>query len=238
MANQNPSVYEGQETQGRPLILAIVELPLLYSKALFMPVPETFAKERQRGSWAIVWIQLLLIIVISAVLGLLRGLHRSTTVGTLTGSQALYDAVASIAVGTSLAATLIQVIIVPILFFIGVGIQYLLAKAFRGEGSFLSQAYTALLYQAPLLILHSIISTVLVFIASLTLRIVLDPVIAVALLIYSILLNIAAIAGVHTMTRGKASAVVLIPYIVGALVACGLTFALAQYIISAVHNIH
>jgi len=62
-------------------------------------------------------------------------------------------------------------------------------------------------------------------------------VLGLALVIYSVLLNIAAIAGAHRLTRGRATAVVLIPYIVGALVACGLTIALAKYIISALHGI-
>jgi hypothetical protein len=45
------------------------------------------------------------------------------------------------------------------------------------------------------------------------------------------------IAGVHNMTRGKATAVVLIPYIVGALLACGLALYFAKLIISTLHNV-
>jgi hypothetical protein len=87
-----------------------------------------------------------------------------------------------------------------------------------------------------LTILGSIISTLLVLFVSFTVRVGINPVIQLALFIYGILLNVMAIAGVHNLTRGKATAVVLIPYIVGTLVACGLAFYFAKLIISALHN--
>jgi hypothetical protein len=59
-----------------------------------------------------------------------------------------------------------------------------------------------------------------------------------ALFIYGILLNITAIEGAHHLARGRATAVVLMPYIIGTLAACGLAFYFAKLIISTLHNIH
>lgn len=237
MAERNSSSYEMVPDRPRPIALAIVELPVLYARALFAPVARMYEAEGKRAGWGIVWVQLVILIIVPGVLGLLRGLHRSATVTGITNSQALYNAIASIAVGTSIVATLIQVLVVPVIFFIGVGVQYLVAKAFRGNALFVEQAYTTLLYAVPLAVVSGIISTVLVFFVHLSLRIVIVPVITVALFIYGILLNIVAIEGVHRLTRARATTVVLLPYIIGVLLACGLTFYLAHFIISAVHNI-
>jgi mRNA-degrading endonuclease RelE of RelBE toxin-antitoxin system len=132
---------------------------------------------------------------------------------------------------------LILTLIIPILFFIGVGIQFALAKAFGGNGRFVGQCYAQLLYQVPLTILTSVISTLFVLFVQFTTRLVISPVVSLALFIYGVLLNVMVIAGVHNMTRGKATAVVLIPYIVGALLACGLALYFAKLIISALHNV-
>lgn len=232
------SVDEPIQLRPRPLALAIVELPYLYVRGLF-PSKHFFAEEGERASWGIIWFQIFLLILIPGILGLLRGFNTDKSISTTANSQQLYDVLASVSVGTSIAATLIQVLIVPIFFFIGITIQFLLAKAFRGQGSFMAQSYDSLLYQVPLTILHSVIVTILLFAhVAVAGRIIISPVIALAFIIYSVLLNIAAIAGVHRLTRGRATAVVLIPYIVGALVVCGLTIALAQFIISALHTIH
>lgn len=235
MADQPSQFPDVLVAEPRPLGLAVAELPILYAKALVPPYAKTFEMEGQRASWGIVWIQILVLIIIPGILGLLRGLHHSARLAAITGTQTTYVAFASIAAGTSIAATLIQIITVPILFFIGVGIQFLLARAFRGTGTFLAQSYATLLYLVPLTILGGIISTLFVYLTPLSAQIVAIPVITLALLIFNILLNITEIAGVHRMEHNKAAAVVLIPYIVAALISCGLIFYLAHAIISALH---
>jgi hypothetical protein len=228
-------MYEPVPAKPRPVGLAILELPYLYLKGLF-PSKRFFAQEGERATWGIVWIQILLLIIIPGVLGLLRGLSRSAAVGAATNSQDLYTALVSFAVGTSIVGTLIFTLVVPLVFFIGVGIQFALAKAFSGNGSFVGQSHAQLLYLVPLTILGSIISTLFVIFVPFATRVAINPVIQLALFIYGILLNVMAISGVHNLTRGKATAVVLIPYIVGTLVACGLAFYFAKLIISALHN--
>src|SRR5436309_4681430 len=125
----------------RPLGLAVLELPYLYIRALF-PSSRFFAQEGERATWGIVWVQILLLIIIPGALGLLRGLSRSAAIGNATDSQALYNALVSFAIGTSLVGTLVLTLIVPILFFIGVSIQFVLAKAFGGNGRFVGQSHT------------------------------------------------------------------------------------------------
>lgn len=224
-----------EQPHPRPLGLAIIELPYLYLKALFTPFVRMFEYEGARASWGIVWIQILLLILIPGALGLVRGLTHAAVIRS-TSSTALYDSIASLVVGTSVIGTLLQTLIVPIVFFIGVTIQFLLAKAFRGEGSYLAQSYTTLLYEVPLTIVSSVLSTVLVLI-QFSGKLVVTPVVSLALFIYGIVLNVFAIAGVHRLTRGRATAVVLIPYIVGALLACGLTVYFTRAIIDFAHNL-
>ena len=93
------------------------------------------------------------------------------------------------------------IVSVPLLFFIGAGIQYLLARAFRGQGAFLQQCYAVLLYQVPLGIISYVIGLVPI----------LGGIVAFALAIYGIVLNVFAIMAVHRLSGGRATAVVLIP---------------------------
>lgn len=237
---QQTPPYGAARVRPRPLGLAIVELPILYIRALFSPVARFFAAEGERATWGIVWVQLLLLIIIPGALGLVRGYSRSAQIRAAhvgTDAQGIYNALATLALGSSVAVTLAEVLAIPILFFVGVTFQFLLAKAFRGLGGYLSQAYTTLLFAVPLVILSSLINTLLVFF-HVTAREAIAPVVSLALLFYGILLNIAMIVGVHRLTRGRATAVVVIPYIIGVLVAVGLLIYFARLIINAIHDLH
>src|SRR5712692_6512115 len=110
-----------------PLGEAIRQLPQQYIKVLTKPSAATFAEEQGKAAWNIVWVQLLVLAVISAVLGYFARLIGSslipTTMGSTTMSPVMQQAAAS---GSSFG----QIITVPLFFFIVVGILYLLAKAF------------------------------------------------------------------------------------------------------------
>src|SRR5262249_36073154 len=92
-------------------------------------------------------------------------------------------------------------IAVPVSFFILVGIQYLIARAFQGQGNFLTQGYATLLYQVPINVASYILGLIPIF----------GAIAGFALYIYSIVLNVYAIMAVHRLSGGKATAVVLIP---------------------------
>jgi hypothetical protein len=189
-----------------PLREAISQLPKQYIKVLTKPSPFTFVVEMGKASWNILWVQLIAYAVITGILDYIRTLipwlsssytTQSSTLSSLTGLSKDSDPFASIGL----------IIMIPIGFFIGQGITYLLAKAFRGNGTFLRQGYTSLLIMMPLVI----ILYVLAFIPYL------GAPASVALGIYGIVLQIFSVMSVHRLSGGKAAAVVLIPIGVGAL---------------------
>ncbi len=207
----------GNQFRLRPLPLneAIKQLPDQYRHVLTKPGAATFAEELPKASWDITLIQILIMIVVAIVLGLIRAaLSSSVTSAVLSGSglsSANLQSFSSIIYATSFGSVFLSIITVPLTFFIGVGIQFLLAKAFKGEGTFLTQSYTTLLYQVPLYIVTSLLSFlgfipivggIIIFLVSL------------ASFIYSVILNVYQIMAVHRLSGGKATWVVLIPYIV------------------------
>ena len=181
----------------RPLGAAIQDLPQQYVKICTRPSVQSFWEEMGKADWTVVWIQLLVLAVISAIFGFLGNLIYHTSV-IATGTSADYtNLIQAITVGSSV----FSIISVPLFFFIGAGVQYLLARAFKGQGSFLQQCYTALLYQVPLGIISRVIGLIPI----------LGGIVAFALAIYGIVLNVFSIMAVHRLSGGKATAVVLIP---------------------------
>ncbi len=188
-----------------PLGEALRQLPSQYVRVLTKPSPTTFAMEMGKAGWDIVWVQLLISAVVSSILGYVGSLinpFRFTTLGTTSPSPIDPGTLQGITLGISLGS----VILVPISFFIGTGIIYLLAKAFGGTGTFLAQSYTFLLFGVPVGIVSSFLSLIPI----------LGGLAALGLSIYAIVLEVFAIMAVHRLSGGKATAVALIP--VGVLV--------------------
>lgn len=194
--------------QPLPLGDAVQQLPNQYINVLTHPSVETFATEIPKAGWDITWIQLLILAVGSAVIGLISALFASTLASPMMGSQmgALYS---TILATTSIGGAFLRIITVPIFFFIGTGIQYLLAKMFKGQGTFLTQSYTSLLYQAPISLLYYLVTLVfgLIPIAGTFIALLIN----FALGIYSIVLNVFQLRASHRLSTGQAVAVVLIP---------------------------
>ncbi len=221
----------------RPLGAASIRLPLLYFKTLFTPTARLFAQEGERASWGLVWIQIILLIVIPGVLGFLRGLDRSAAARSATNSQALANLFSALAISTTTFGLIVQILIVPILFFFGLSIEFIIARAFRGRGRLLAQGHVTLLYQVPLAIIGSLISTLFLAIhLPLAVRLSLYPFINLAFFLYSLFLNILAIEGVHRLMRGRATLVVVITYVVFVLIIVLLLVVLAIFIISQLHT--
>ena len=231
MANEQVDIVRPAR---RPLGAALIRLPVQYLQSVFLPSAPTFMREIDNASWALIWIQLLILIIVPVVLGLLRGFFRDTSVGNAT-NNVVFDILATFTVGSSIGSLILKLIIVPLVFFIGLTIQYLFAKMFQGQGSYLAQGYTALLYQVPLAIIGGLIIT---FLAYRHASFLYSPLITLILFAYSLILNILAIMGVHRLSGGKAAAVVFIPYILEALLACGLVVALAHGISTYLHSLH
>jgi hypothetical protein len=189
--------YAPPQQAPRPIGQAIQELPNQYIKVLTKPSAQTFAEEMGKADWAMVWIQLLAIAIAGTIFGLIGNAIGAASSSFATSTGFNPGAVLALTVSGST----FSFIAVPVSFFILVGIQYLLAKAFQGQGNFLTQSYTTLLYQTP------------IYIASYVLGIIpiVGGIAGAALYIYGIVLNVYTIMAVHRLSGGKATGVVLIP---------------------------
>ena len=227
----------GNDAPLRPLPLAeaIKQLLQQYWRVLSHPSPATFAAETSKAAWNIVLVQIIGYAILGSIIStifvqvlytkiffsLFNSISTLPTTGTLppTSFLHLYQ---SFLLSTSFS----NVVAIPIYFFVGVLIQYGLAKLFKGQGSYLVQCYASLLYQIPvgLIMLILLLLAVLFPVPAFFVLLGLVMLIGFALGIYSIVLNIFAIMSVHRLRGGQASAVVLIPYGVYFLVVCGFTF--------------
>jgi hypothetical protein len=189
--------YAPPQQAPRSIGQAIQELPNQYIRVLTKPSPQTFAEEMGKADWAMVWIQLLIWALVGTVIGLIASALRLASSSIVGSNGANFNSfLALTASGNTFAF-----ISVPITFFILVGIQYLLAKAFKGEGNFLTQGYTTLLFEVPIYIISYLLGLIPI----------LGGIAGFALLIYGWVLNVFAIMAVHRLSGGKASAVVFIP---------------------------
>ena len=200
-----------------PLGEALRQLPQQYMRVLTNPSPLTFAQEMGKASWDIVWVQLLIEAVLSALIGYLGILITPNRFSSLMtpGAPPMDPGILQ---AVNLGGSLGSIILVPLGFFLIMGIFYLLAKAFGGTGTFLAQCYTLLLIGVPMGIISGLVLLVPL----------LGALLILAVAVYQIVLEIFAFMAVHRLSGGKASAVVLIP--IGAiflLVICGVVVLVA-----------
>jgi hypothetical protein len=175
---------------------ALSQLPQFYFNALVKPSIATYTADKGNASWSLVWIQLLSWATLDATLGLLVNFIYAPATGT-TFSRLF-----------SLASSIGLIVVVPILFFLLMGIVYLLARAFGGQGTFLEQCNTSLYIQAPLGIFSKLLALIPIV----------GRVLNSVLSLYGIVLQVFVIMAVHRLSRGKAIATILIPLVtIGAL---------------------
>jgi hypothetical protein len=218
----------GYYTPSAPLPLgeAIRYLPNQYLKVITRPGPRTFAEEMGKASWDIVWVQLIFYAIITTILGylgtLISGTNFNTTTSTGSMNPALLQSIRTIILGITFG----QIVLVPLFFFIGMAIIYGLARAFGGQGKFLTQSYTYLLFDVPLGIVSSLVSLIPIA----------GGFIALLIGIYRIVLAIFAVMAVHRLSGGRATGVVLIPIGVVLLLACALIVVIIALAAAAVRH--
>ena len=215
----NPSYqpsYGPPPAQAAPLPLGqtLGQLPRQYIRVLTRPSATTFAQEIGKASWSVIWIQLLGFAFFSglifALIALLDLAVRGTTLSTLGLSFGV------------LAVALIAFMLVLALFFIHTGIFYLFAKMVGGQGTFLAQSYTTLLFLVPSGIIVEVLTLLVGFVP------VFGWLLFLAWPIYSTILDILVIKAVHRLSGGKSTAVVLIPPVVVFVVGSMSTSSLAR----------
>jgi hypothetical protein len=223
------NTYQVPPVTPLPLGDAVEQLPKQWWKVLSRPGAQTFAEEAGKASWDIIWVQLIGYAIISAILSALQNLTNSATLDYLNRLNANSSAgtTALVTRGVTPASIAIGLVGVLIGFFIAQGILFGLAKAFGGQGTFTQQAYVMLLFVVPLGILEGLLGLVPI----------LGGLVSLAGGIYSIVLAVFAIMGVHRLSGGKASAVVLIPVGVLFLLLCGLIFLLVVVFVNAASQV-
>ncbi len=207
------------QTAPLPLAEAIRQLPQQYIRILTRPSAATFAEEQGKAAWNIVWVQLLGLGVISGLLVFLIlqiALPIVMNSASSSGSSTMAGVVAIIE-GFAVGFAILEIIAVPVSFFITSGIYYLIAKAFSGQGTFLAQSYSATLFYVPMAIL-SLVLGLIPFLGGLA---------GLALFVYEIVLGVYMMMAVHRIGGGKATAVVLMPAIVLFLLLCVLGIIIA-----------
>lgn len=194
----------------RPLKQVLRELPYQYMKVVTKPSAQSFAEETGKANWAIVWVQLLALTVFATILGLIRGTISHSFVNIFGNSASSYIAISVLNGPQQLfiaSGSTSTFIVVPVSFAILVGIQYLLAKGFLGQGNLLAQCYATLLYQVPIYAASYIVGLIPIV----------GAIAATALYIYGIVLNINVIMAVHGLHKVWATMVVLIPIAIAVL---------------------
>src|SRR6266487_2702839 len=138
--------YPPPQQAPRSIGQAIQELPNQYIKVVTKPSAQTFAEEMGKADWAMVWIQLLALAILGTIFGLIRGAIGLASNPFANTGGFNYNVFTALTVSGST----FSFIAVPVGFFIIVGIQYLRAKVFQGQGNFVTQGYSTLLYQVPI----------------------------------------------------------------------------------------
>jgi hypothetical protein len=197
-----------------PLGEAIRQLPSQYIKVFTKPSARTFAEENGKASWNIIWAQLLGLAVLSALLGF--AIFSIALPAALSGNQSTAAMAAAIGAGT-VGLAFSMIVLIPLGFFIGTGIQYLIAKMFGGQGPFLNHSYGTALIYVPYTVLSFVVGLVPI----------LGTLAGIALFVYGIVLQVFMIMAVHRIGGGRATMVVLFPLIVLFVLACAFIFILA-----------
>ena len=171
-------------------------------KIFTQPGVDTLAKEGENARWGRICLLLMLFLLITL-------LTNQLSTSPLDGLPFL-------------RSSLSHLVVVFCNFFIYMGLFYLLARLFRGRGTFLAQCYLLLFPLILTSLLFCILSYIHAFLAfPPLLRVVLQYAVLLVLLCYLGNLSLRAIMAVHSLSWGKALIVLLL---------AGLTFFLLSFL--------
>ena len=179
------------DTSTSSLSAGLLRLAQHYFKAVFRPSISAFAQDKGQASWSLVGVQLLVWAILDAALGVLVNLISPPSIST--------PFLRFLALVTSYGL----VVLVPVLFFLLMGIVYLLARYLGGQGTFLELCNASLYVQAPL----GILSKLLALIPGV------GRILNTVLSLYGIVLMVFPIMATQRLSRGKAIATILTPLV-------------------------
>jgi hypothetical protein len=165
----NPTYYQPgygfvpPQIPSRSVWQSIKALPKQYMNVINHPSTIVFFQEISKANWLMVWLQIGIMILAYIILSSIRELFAPLIIGVASLSSSTYTTILA-ETGAGSAFGILSFITVPLSFFFGQVFQYLLAKAFNGQGTFLAQSYTALLFHVPLNITFYYMNTFLDFI--------------------------------------------------------------------------
>jgi len=197
------SYSNNQAASTNPLAIseAIWQLPGQYIKVLCRPSAQTFREEMDKASWGIVCVQFYALIVISITLSYLAHIIPSSALHIISNFST-----GSIKPFAFLPSPDNGIAFVLGSFLIGLSTAYLFSKLWRGQGRFLAHAYSLLLCTVPLVT----ISGALLLIPTPGSLVVLLTSLIFIVFVYRMVLHACVIMGVHGLSAGEATLIVLI----------------------------
>jgi Yip1-like protein len=195
------------------------------------PGAASFAIELPTANWSDIWLSIIGLSVLTAITSFISALlYRSSAVianmSQLTpDQQRAFNQIMQFA-RPAPAAAIVNIISVPLSFFLGVGILFLFAKLFGGTGTFLQQAYAFALFSVPIQGVSALVGLVPV----------LGGLVSAGLGIYGIFLAVFAISASQRLTSGKAVAVVLLPAAIFLVLAFVALIVFVAILVATTHN--
>lgn len=220
----NPN-YGEPPVQPLPLKEGLRQLPYQWWNVVWKPSIRKFVEEKGKANWSIVWVALLIYAAIYAILMFLQTYIPGSFLNLSNLLSHNYTTSSSTGI-TELSRTIIQFeqlasfITIPISFFISEGIYFLIAKLFKGKGTFLQQVYANILYMLPTQVILVVLFS-LPFAGG-----ILGYVLNMFTTIYFYILRIFATQAVHRLSIGRALAVVFIPLGLGIVLSVVLVFVM------------
>ncbi len=182
-----PSSTDTLSAQPLPFWRAVLDLPRQYIDALLDPTT-VFLEVKRRASWSLILFQLIGFALLTIILVSFVNLITFSVVGTPISM-----------LGSAMASFALRLLILIAILLVYVAIQFLVAKGFRGTGSFREQLYVSLLIAIPMGIVISIM------ISAAGLNFIFEA--------YALALSVAAVRAVHNLSRNQAIITMLVSLI-------------------------
>ncbi len=149
------SPYSSTSAPKRSFGQSLAALPGQYVRVLTRPSVKTFVAEKDKGSWGIIWFQLLLLGALSGLLMILAYRITPPNVSSMVASSGMSASALQNIIAISTA--IVEFVFTPISFLFFGGVLYLLARVLGGKGTYREQIYVTVLFGVPMVLLSSLL---------------------------------------------------------------------------------